>query len=220
MRPPIAVAQYRPRPVRDRRDMTRVMPEHARTADAAGMRPPVPTRRQPARRAAVTARRAAVRPVRAFARLRTQHRAMLERLALFERQLRRPARRSPVAVAAFRTLARWLAGGFAAHMAAEDGVLYPALARELPELTLTLEPLRADHLELASMTASLGRQLGAPASAERDEQLAVLGRDIVDLLRLHIRTEEHSVFDWSERVLPPATLRVLRARLSRFLTSR
>lgn len=145
---------------------------------------------------------------------------MLERLRLFERQLRRPARRAPVPVAAFRTMARWLAGAFAVHMAAEDGVLYPTLARELPELTLTLEPLRADHLELAQMTVSLQRQLGAPASAERDEQLGVLGRDIVDLLRLHIRTEEHSVFDWSERVLPPATLRAVRARLSRYLTGR
>lgn len=152
-----------------------------------------------------------------FARLRTEHRAILLRLTRLEQAVR-GLQRGVRDERAFRALARWLAGPFAVHVAAEDGVLYPALSRELPELTLTLEPLRADHAELAHMTTSLRRLLDAPAgSAGRDEQLVVLGRDLVDLLRLHIRNEEHAVLDWSERVLAPATLRELRGRLARIL---
>ncbi len=180
----------------------------------------VRTRRKPARAAASRARAPKVaRIASAFTRLRNQHRAMLVRLAHFEAALRPGprTRAAPAPLAAYRALARWLAGSFAVHVAAEDGVLFPALSRELPELSLTLEPLRDDHAELGHMTASLQQRLASPPGPERDEQLAVLGRDIVDLLRLHIRNEERSVLDWSERVLPPATLRELRARLGRLL---
>jgi hemerythrin-like domain-containing protein len=161
-------------------------------------------------------RRASAGP---FARLRTQHRALLARLRVFEHALRR-LRRGVRDERAFRTLSRWLSGPFAVHVAAEDGVLYPAVARELPELALVLEPLRADHLELAHMTHSLQRLIAEPDAAGRDEQLAVLGRDLVDLLRLHVRSEERSVLDWSERVLPADTLRELRARMARIMTER
>jgi hemerythrin-like domain-containing protein len=151
-----------------------------------------------------------------FARLRRQHRGMLVRLSAFERGLR-AGRRQRCDERAFRSLARWLTGAFTVHVSAEEGVLYPALIRELPELALTLEPLRADHAELDHMAHSMTRLLAVVRSPARDEQLVVLGRDLVDLMRLHIRHEERSVLDWCERVLPPDTLRELQGRLSRVL---
>lgn len=141
---------------------------------------------------------------------------MRVRLAAFDRGLR-GGRRQPCDERPFRSLSRWLAGGFAVHVSAEEGVLYPALMRELPELALTLEPLRADHAELLHMAHSMTLLLVADRTPARDEQLVVLGRDLVDLLRLHLRREERSVLDWCERVLPADSLRELRRRLSRVL---
>lgn len=151
-----------------------------------------------------------------FARLRIEHRRALDRLRAFEVSLRPPALRvrdeRP-----FRALARYLEGPLAVHLAAEDGVLYPALGRVLPELALALEPLREDHAELNHMTRNLSSLLQEPQGAQRDEQLGVLGRDLVDLLRLHIRKEERSIFDWSERALPTADRREIQRRLARIL---
>ncbi len=115
-------------------------------------------------------------------------------------------------------MARYLTGAFAAHVAAEDDVLYPALASQLPELALTLEPLRADHAELKDMSRNLLELLALPRSALRHEQLMVLGRDLSDLLRLHIRKEERSVLDWSERALPVADKLALRLRIAQSLS--
>jgi hypothetical protein len=42
----------------------------------------------------------------------------------------------------------------------------------------------------------------------------VLGRDLTDLVRLHVRKEERTVMDWCERVLPPAVLLELGQRLA------
>lgn len=117
----------------------------------------------------------------------------------------------------FRVLTRYLSGAFTLQLAAEDGVLYPALMRELPELALTLEPLRADHAELRDMTHSLVALLALPRDERRDEQLGVLGRDVVDLLRLHLEKEERLVLDWSERVLAAPLQRELQRRMGRIM---
>ncbi len=138
---------------------------------------------------------------------------MLARLATLDRSLR-GGRRQPCDERPLRSLSRHLAGAFAVHLHAEEGVLYPALMRELPELALTLEPLRADHAELRHMAHSMTTLLAAARTPARDEQLSVLGRDVIDLMRLHIRHEERSVLDWCERVLPADVLRELRRRLS------
>ena len=157
------------------------------------------------------------RPAGAFARLRTQHRQALARLDSFEPALRH-ARRHVLDERPFRAVARYLTGPFAVHLAAEDGVLYPALTRQLPELALTLEPLRAEHAELHDMTRGLVEFLARPRTAARDEQLVVLGRDLTDLLRLHMRKEERSVLDWSEQALPAVVKGELRLRIAGILS--
>ncbi len=90
---------------------------------------------------------------------------------------------------------------FVTHMTAEDAVLYPAIQLAFPSGRSTLEALREDHAELRLMLASTSRWLALDRSPERDEQLRVVLRDLIDLLRLHIHREESAVFDVASRVL-------------------
>jgi hypothetical protein len=52
-------------------------------------------------------------------------------------------------------------------MAAEDEVLYPALAEALPVARPSVEPLMADHSTLRMMLADLEQELLEPASRAR-----------------------------------------------------
>ena len=135
-----------------------------------------------------------------FARLRAEHARAQVLLAAFERALSEapgPTRDERPLLA----MARYLAGPFAKHLATEEGVFYPALVQHLPELAQLLKPLLEDHAELRGMTRSLELFVGQPPGVKREEQMLVLGRDLVDLMRLHIAKEERSALDWSERVL-------------------
>jgi hemerythrin-like domain-containing protein len=107
---------------------------------------------------------------------------------------------------------------FAIHMCAEDDVLFPALIDTLPEARDTLAPLRAEHDELRSMLTGLAQALARPAAPIRDEQISVQVRDLVDLLRIHVRKEEALVFGIAERVLPERTLHRIAERLEQPLT--
>jgi hemerythrin-like domain-containing protein len=49
--------------------------------------------------------------------------------------------------------------------------------------------------------------------AARDEQIAVQARDLVDLLRIHIRKEEALVLSVAERVLKPQEIDSLERRM-------
>jgi hemerythrin-like domain-containing protein len=134
-----------------------------------------------------------------FARFRTDHANVLAGLAELERRtLVGPA---PPDEASLRAALALLADQFDTHMTAEDRVLYPALLGAFPAGRPTLEALHADHAELRLMLATLGTWLGTAASAARDEQLQVVLRDFIDLLRLHIHREESAVFDVASRVL-------------------
>ena len=70
------------------------------------------------------------------------------------------------------------------------------------------------------MLEALQRRVEQPATAERDEQLAVQTCDFVDLLRIHVRKEEAVVFRVAERVLEPADLREVAIRMKRGATAR
>jgi hemerythrin-like domain-containing protein len=109
---------------------------------------------------------------------------------------------------------------FDTHMAAEEAIFYPLLARVLPTSQASLQPLNEEHADLREMLAELRLILDRPRSADRDVQIAIQTRDLVDLLRVHIRKEESVVFDVSERVLRPGELRGLHRRLSSFLPAR
>src|SRR5574339_256608 len=78
------------------------------------------------------------------------------------------------------------------------------LACAFPELGFTLARLREEHDELRAMISDLVLLLEREPSAERDEQLFVLGTDLTELLRLHIHAEEHAAYDWIARLVPPA----------------
>jgi hemerythrin-like domain-containing protein len=170
----------------------------------------------------MTPRNSPARAPASFAGLRAAHRRALARLAAFARAMRVAPDEAPDEAhdeahgeRPFHALARYLAGEFDAHLALEDDVLFPALAHGAPELAFALEPLREEHDDLRDMTRGLSTLLACPRTPQRDEQLAVLGRDLTDLARLHIRKEERSLLAWSERVLPAAVRAELERRLAR-----
>lgn len=147
-----------------------------------------------------------------FARFRRDHRRVLARITALERATADPDAAPPRDAEMLETL-EMLARHFATHMIAEDTVLFPALAEAFPEARATLAPLRAEHVDLRLMLATLTSTFATPAGPERDEQLVVQTRDFVHLLRIHIAKEERSVFDLTERVLRPGEARDLADRL-------
>jgi hemerythrin-like domain-containing protein len=152
-----------------------------------------------------------------FERMRREHQQVLRALEVLERAAagsRTPAAGGWPGAPALDVLAL-LGRQFATHMAAEDEVLFPALARALPETVPSLEPLRADHAVLRMMLSDLRHALARPADSARNEQVAVQLRDFVDLLRIHIRKEEVVVFRVAERALAPDAVAALAARMTR-----
>jgi hemerythrin-like domain-containing protein len=147
-----------------------------------------------------------------FARFRRDHRRVLAQLDALEQGAADRDRRAPLD-APLREMLDHLARQFATHMTAEDTVLYPALAEAFPESRATLAPLRREHRELRLMLASLADAFALAPGPARDEQLQVQSWDFVQLLRIHVLKEEHSVFDLAERVLRPHEVRDLVERL-------
>jgi len=147
-----------------------------------------------------------------FGRFRDDHRRVLGRLDDLERIATDPVR-GETGEARFAETLDLLARQFATHMIAEDRVLYPVLAVAFPESRAVLAPLHVEHIELRLMLAALGDTVGRSRGPAREEQLLVRTRDFVTLLRLHIRKEDHSVFDLAERVLRPHEVRELVERL-------
>ena len=107
---------------------------------------------------------------------------------------------------------------FGTHMAAEDAVLYPAVLAAFPAGRAVLQALRADHVELRLMLATIDGWLERPGSEARSEQLQVVLRDLIDLLRLHIQREESAVFDVASRVLTAQEAGELSHRIAESLT--
>ncbi len=151
-----------------------------------------------------------------FDRMRADHQYVLKEIS----SLDEAARPGPVGtggsvrpVEAVKGVLSMLARQFESHMAAEDEVLYPALVEALPQTRLSIEPLRAEHAALRGMLTSLTELLATAQSAARDEQVRVLLRDFVDLLRIHIRKEEAVVIGVAERVLRPREVEAFAARM-------
>lgn len=154
--------------------------------------------------------------INVFERMREEHQHVLQALGVLDQAAAggRPPAAGDWPGAAVLDVLALLARQFATHMSAEDEVLFPALARALPETVPSLEPLRADHAVLRMMLSDLRQTLGRPADPARNEQVAVQLRDFVDLLRIHIRKEEVVVFRVAERALTPEAIAALAARMT------
>ena len=98
-----------------------------------------------------------------------------------------------------RRLVAWCDRELAPHMDLEDRVLFPALERDLLNHHVTLEPLRQEHVDLRLLLSDLVQLLDQPAGGWRDERLGVQWRDLVELLRLHVRKEERLLLRFDER---------------------
>lgn len=160
---------------------------------------------EPRRTASATAKRL-------FSPLRRDHRRVLAHLDELEGVLSARGRRA-VPERPLRELVAHLEPQFASHMRAEDEVLFPALEQALPETAIPLAALREDHRELRGLLAALAMRLEQPRNGIRDEQLRVLTRDLVDLLRLHVSREERIVFTVASRVLRDDELTTLAGRI-------
>ncbi len=136
----------------------------------------------------------------AFARLRLDHARLLSRFSELEHAgITEPG--EAFEDGPLHELAAHLGSEFAAHMATEDAEMFPPLVRALPELRGTLVQLTCEHVEVRGMLGALCTLLSQPRGSARDEQLRVLVRDLIDLIRLHVRREECVVFDLAARVL-------------------
>ncbi len=155
------------------------------------------------------------RPV--FDRLRADHARVLSDLVGLERAAAGlgDGAEDEARLQVLRDLVRMLERQFATHMAAEDEVLFPALAGALPETSGRIEALRAEHGELRDMLDTLAGLLAPASGPPPGEQIAVQAQDLVDLLRIHIRKEEAVVFRVAERVLEPRQIGELAARMGR-----
>lgn len=150
-----------------------------------------------------------------FERMRAEHRRVLEALEELEAAVApggRGGRNRPEE--GVRKFLDRVGPAFAAHMAAEDEALFPTLMEALPQTAANADLLRGEHAALRTMLAQLGATIQEPAGPERDEQLGVQIRDLVDLMRIHIRKEEALVISVAERVLRPREVEALAARMS------
>jgi iron-sulfur cluster repair protein YtfE (RIC family) len=146
-------------------------------------------------------------------RLREDHRHVLGELAQLEHALQGPGVfKTAEGIGRIRGLVALLERQFATHMAAEDEVLFPTLARGLDDGPALVAPLHDEHAELQAMLATLTTTLDRPPGSARDEQIVVQLRDLSDLLRIHIRKEETLVFGIADRVLRPSERAALAAR--------
>jgi len=153
-----------------------------------------------------------------FERIRSDHRLVLRRIVSLEAEVlgtgARPARAHGITRdAEVKEVIELLKGQFLTHMAEEDDVIYPALVEALPQTKATIDPLHAEHAELRSMVARLEATLEEARGSERDEQITVQTRDLVDLVRIHLRKEEALVLGVAERVLNHREIEALKQRM-------
>lgn len=150
-----------------------------------------------------------------FGPFRDDHRHVLSRLGVLERAIEPGVPLQSGAERELQSVVALLRQQFGSHLAVEERVLYPALVEAFPEAAPGLGPLEAEHAELRSMLERLDALLAKPAAADRDEQIVVQARDLVDLLRIHIRKEEQAVFAVAARVLTALELTRLGERVER-----
>ena len=153
-----------------------------------------------------------------FEQIRSVHRQILGRIASLEAGVlhsgARPGRRNAGSRnAEVREFIEILKQQFLAHTILEDEVLYPALVEALPQTKATIDPLHAENLELRNMATRLASTLEEEPGPARDEQIAVQMRDLVDLLRIHLRKEEALVLGVAERVLKPSEIDAMKQRM-------
>lgn len=158
-----------------------------------------------------------MKPGSIFEQMREDHRNVLERIGVLDAAAAAVPRSGTADWPGneARDVLALLARQFQTHMAAEDEILYPALADALPVARPSIEPLMADHRTLRMMLADLLQALEEPPSDARNEQIGVQLRDLADLLRIHIRKEEAIVISVAERALSPMEVEALAARLTR-----
>ena len=87
-----------------------------------------------------------------------------------------------------RAAALELAARLGAHLSGEAEA--ESLLGAGPGTSAAIGALRGEHQELRTMLAALVRAIDEAAASRRDEQVAVQLRDLVDLVRIHLRKEQ------------------------------
>jgi hemerythrin-like domain-containing protein len=153
-----------------------------------------------------------------FEQIRSAHRLILQRMVSLEANVLRPGARLARGHDASRDaevheFIELLKQQFLSHKIVESEVLYPALVAALPQTKATIGPLHAEHAEIRNMVARLETTLEEKPGLARDEQITVQTRDLVDLLRIHLRKEEALVLGVAERVLKPSEIGAMKERM-------
>jgi hemerythrin-like domain-containing protein len=99
-------------------------------------------------------------------------------------------------------------GDLAAHFAAEEEVLFPAM-REIPEAAALIAELLAQHREIESLARAL-------EPSEEDSLPGTLKR-FADLLEAHIRKEERELFPIYERAAAPVVTEAVGRGVRQFI---
>jgi deazaflavin-dependent oxidoreductase (nitroreductase family) len=124
------------------------------------------------------------------------HDAFRRELALIRAEV---AAAGPSVGAQLRINCLTLCAGLHNHHLGEDGVLFPLVAAQRPDLAATLERLRVEHERIAALVARLRAAVGGPADP------AQLRREVD---RLTAELEQHLTYE--EEQLVPALDAVLR----------
>ena len=104
----------------------------------------------------------------------------------------------------------------ARHHAKEEEIFFPALlARGLEPAASVIGGLHAQHEQGRALVAEMRRCLAAVQRGERSGSLAfaAAARAYVELLRVHIRLEDHHFVEYAEEFLSPDDDAGIRARM-------
>lgn len=111
----------------------------------------------------------------------------------------------------------------AGHFAAEEEVLFPAIAARLaadaPERFL-LDALIADHRRMDELRDEIAAALAAGARSGDDDRLATPLRALADTLEQHVRREERELFARFEELVRPADARAVGPLIAAVLAAR
>ncbi len=145
-------------------------------------------------------------PISILQKVRQAHDDVSVQVDALERRLARLAATADAAartdtLMAVRQALTAIEVGFAHSVALEHSTVFPLVRETLPEASPLLLAQRGEHGDLAAMIHTLAALVTERSSDWRDEQLRVVGRDLIDLLRIHMRKEEAALYRVLERVL-------------------
>jgi hemerythrin-like domain-containing protein len=148
--------------------------------------------------------------------LTQEHKTILRALDVLNHMGRRMEQELPVAAEDVEILLRFLRKfGDDLHQAKEESALFPELMRTSAATQPALRQMLFEHDQERSLVEGLEDSL----HTKKGKQFAELAARLCDLLRNHIRKEDHILFDIVERSLSPEQDERVTAEFNQFQIS-